>query len=557
MLSGVGEREREIRLWERERDSKCSFNGLVDAAANILRERWRERERERWREEMQSQWWRIEATVNVGRKKEIMDVSTVFLLLNLLLSLVPDWAGLVHAGSIGFCYGRKGDNLPSAQSVAQFLAKESITKIRIYDYDASVISAFASTNIDLIITIPNEELTNFQTEQQADNWVNSFLLPLTQTTQISVVTVGVEVVTLMPQFAPAVLPAMMNIHTGLTKANLASQIKVSTANSMAVLQTSFPPSAGAFNDSIATSYIKPILDYLKAIGSFYMVNAYPYHAYMAESQDIALDYALFEPKDLVLDPTTNLSYSSLLAAQVDAVYFALETMGHSELSVLISESGWPTKGDVDESVANVQNAATYNNNLLMLVQNNTGTPHKPGQPLNAYIFSLFDEDEKTGKESERNWGVFNVDETSIYYLDIKGSQNGTSQSFNGTGATWCVASPAASNDSLEAGLNYACGDGNADCGPIQQGQPCYIPNTFLNHASYAYNSYYQRSGDNSAACNFGGSAMITTTDPSYGSCTFPSDALSPSGSVYGSFSTKCQSIPAGMTLIIALLICAL
>ncbi|MCO5582136.1 hypothetical protein L7F22_036026 [Adiantum nelumboides] len=483
-----------------------------------------------------------------------MVVCTRLFWLSLLIFLAP---ALVQGGSIGFCYGRNSDNLPSAQSVAQLLVKESITKLRLYDYDSAVISAFAGTGISLILTIPNEQLFNFQTEQQADNWVNSVLLPATQTTNIYLITVGVEVITLTPQFSQQVLPAMMNIHTGLTKANLASQIKVSTANSMGVLQTSFPPSSGAFNDSIATSYIKPILDYLKAIGSLYMVNAYPYHAYIGESNDIALDYALFSPKDPVVDPITNLSYRSLLAAQLDAVYFALEAMGHPELSVLISESGWPTKGDADESVANVQNAATYNNNLLLLVQNNTGTPRRPGQPLNVYIFSLFNEDEKTGKESERNWGVFNVDLTSIYYLDIEGSQTGAPQSFNGTGATWCIASPAASNESLEAGLNFACGDGNADCGPIQPGNACYLPDTFRSHASYAYNSYYQRSGDNNAACNFGGSAMMTTTDPSYGSCIYPADALSPFGNIYGNSSTRCQSSSAKIILFMILLIFAL
>ena len=150
----------------------------------------------------------------------------------------------------------------------------------------------------------------------------------------------------------------------------------------------------------------------------------------------------------------------------------------------------------------------------MLVQNNTGTPYRPTRPIDAYIFSVFDEDKKVGKESERHWGVFNVDGTNIYYLDIDRSESGTQQSFNGTRPTWCVASPYASSESLLRGLNYACGDCNADCEPIQEGQPCYFPNTYLNHASYAYNSYYQRSGNNNAACNFNGSAMITMTDPS-------------------------------------------
>ncbi|KAH7292477.1 hypothetical protein KP509_29G070700 [Ceratopteris richardii] len=333
---------------------------------------------------------------------------------------------------------------------------------------------------------------------------------------------------------------MQNVHTGLTKANLSDQIKVSTAHSMAILKTSFPPSSSTFNDSLATTFVGPILDFLKATGSFYMVNAYPYHAYMSESDSIALDYALFDPKDVVVDPNTNLSYHGLLMAQVDAVYFAMEAMGHGELSVMVSETGWPRAGDADEAVANVQNAATYNNNLLRLVLNNTGTPHRTGNPLDAYIFSIFDEDKKPGKSSEQHWGVFDTTGNTFYYLDLTDADqgNGSSpQSFNGTGSTWCVANPSASNQSLQVGLNYACGKGNADCGPIQRGQPCFIPDSYVNHASYAYNSYYQRSGDNPAACDFGGTAIITSENPSYGSCVFPADSVGYLASINGKSSS--------------------
>ncbi|KAI5063111.1 hypothetical protein GOP47_0021658 [Adiantum capillus-veneris] len=432
---------------------------------------------------------------------------------------------MANASRFGLCYGRVADNLPSPQMVAQLLVKDSVTKVRIYDYNVSVIQAFAGTNIELIVTIPNEELSNFQSEAPADQWVNNILVPLLQSVKITVVTVGVEVPTLHPNSASLVLPAMQNIHTGLTKANLADQIRVSTAHSMAILKSSFPPSSGAFNDSLATSFVGPILDFLKATGSFYMVNAYPFHAYMSEMDSVALDYALFQPKDVVVDLNTNLSYSGLLLAQVDAVYFAMEAMGHSELSIMVSETGWPRAGDSDEAVANVQNAATYNNNLLMLVENNTGTPHRTGHPLDVYIFSIFDEDMKTGKSSERHWGVFDTSENTFYYLDLNASDEGSQQKLNGTGSTWCVALPSASNASLEAGLNFACGKGNADCEPIQQGGACFLPNTYVNHASYAYNSYYQNSGDNTAACDFGGTATITTEDPSYGSCIFKADSV--------------------------------
>jgi DNA-directed RNA polymerase II subunit RPB1 len=36
----------------------------------------------------------------------------------------------------------------------------------------------------------------------------------------------------------------------------------------------------------------------------------------------------------------------------------------------------------------------------------------------------------------------------------------------------------------------------------------------LAHASYAFNSYWQRTKANGATCDFGGTAMLITKDPS-------------------------------------------
>ncbi|KAK1290975.1 Glucan endo-1,3-beta-glucosidase 12 [Acorus calamus] len=56
---------------------------------------------------------------------------------------------------------------------------------------------------------------------------------------------------------------------------------------------------------------------------------------------------------------------------------------------------------------------------------------------------------------------------------------------------WCVTDPKASVDDLQKALNWACGVGGADCSPIQPNQPCFDPNTVADHASYAFNSYWQ------------------------------------------------------------------
>ncbi|XP_019172835.1 PREDICTED: PLASMODESMATA CALLOSE-BINDING PROTEIN 3-like [Ipomoea nil] len=99
---------------------------------------------------------------------------------------------------------------------------------------------------------------------------------------------------------------------------------------------------------------------------------------------------------------------------------------------------------------------------------------------------------------------------------------------SGADATWCVARSDASDQTLQRALDYACGSG-ADCAPILSDGLCFLPNTILAHASYAFNSFYQRKAMGPGSCNFAGTATVAKTDPSYGSCVYPSSPSTAGG----------------------------
>ncbi|THU64810.1 hypothetical protein C4D60_Mb01t30370 [Musa balbisiana] len=74
---------------------------------------------------------------------------------------------------------------------------------------------------------------------------------------------------------------------------------------------------------------------------------------------------------------------------------------------------------------------------------------------------------------------------------------------------------------LVLAVAMSSGSAGADCTPIVQNGACYNPNTVLAHCSYAANSYYQRKGQAQGACDFAGTAALTSTDPGGNGCTYP------------------------------------
>ncbi|KAJ4980271.1 hypothetical protein NE237_031108 [Protea cynaroides] len=105
---------------------------------------------------------------------------------------------------------------------------------------------------------------------------------------------------------------------------------------------------------------------------------------------------------------------------------------------------------------------------------------------------------------------------------------------SGGAPLWCVAKNNAEDTALQTALDWACGPGGSDCGPIQQGGPCYDSSNLQNMVSYAFNDYFLKHGMTTESCNFGNTADLISLDPSWGKCVFPSSLMAVNGSLSGS-----------------------
>lgn len=236
---------------------------------------------------------------------------------------------------------------------------------------------------------------------------------------------------------------------------------------------------------------------------------------------IPLDYALFQPLSAnkeAVDANTLLHYTNVFDAMVDAAYFAMADLNFTNIPIMVTESGWPSKGDANEPDATLENANTYNSNLIKHVLNKTGTPKHPGIAVSTYIYELYNEDTKDGATSEKNWGLFDANGKPVYILRL--TESGSVLANDTTNQTYCSARDGADKRMVQAALDWACGPGKVDCSPLSQGEPCYEPDNVFAHATYAFNTYYQSTGKAPESCDFNGVAEITTTDPSHGNCTY-------------------------------------
>ncbi|KAL5207822.1 hypothetical protein ABZP36_032257 [Zizania latifolia] len=339
----------------------------------------------------------------------------------LVLLMAGQVLRVAEALSIGVNYGQIANNLPSPARVSCLLRSLKISKVKLFDADPHVLRAFLGTGVEFVVGIGNEAVPAMVSPSAAQAWLQLHVVPhLGAGARITSITVGNEVFKGNDTVLQAsLLPAMRSVHQALGTLGLQGRVNVTTAHSLDIMAVSYPPSAGAFHPT-AVPHVQPFLSFLSATRAPFLINCYPYFAYKDDPARVPLEYVLFQPNAGVTDPHTRLTYDNMLYAQVDAVYAAIQALGHTDIDVKISETGWPSLGDPHEAGATPENAGTYIRNLLRRIEMKQGTPLRPQVPIDVYVFALFNENLKPGPASERNYGLFYPDGTPVYNVGLRG-----------------------------------------------------------------------------------------------------------------------------------------
>lgn len=168
-------------------------------------------------------------------------------------------------------------------------------------------------------------------------------------------------------------------------------------------------------------------------------------------------------------------------------------------------------------------AQRFNQGFMSHISGGKGTPMRPG-PIDAYLFSLIDEDDKSIQPGnfERHWGIFTYDGKPKYSVNLGLTNSGALIGARGVQyleAKWCILKPTAKleDPQIAPSVSYACAQ--ADCTALGYETSCGSLEARGN-ISYAFNSYYQIHNQLDVACQFSGLATVTKTDPSTGTCKF-------------------------------------
>ncbi|WOK91750.1 glucan endo-1,3-beta-glucosidase 8-like [Canna indica] len=430
------------------------------------------------------------------------------------------------ADGLGVNWGTMASHPLPPKVVVQLLKDNGIRKVKIFDADSASMNALAGSGIEVMVAIPNNMLGYMIDYDSAKKWVkeNVTRYSFQGGVNIKYVAVGNEpfLTTYNGSFLNITLPALQNVQAALNNAGVGDRVKA-TVPLNADVYNSPPgdpvPSAGRFRSDI-NDLMTQIVMFLNQSGAPFTVNIYPFLS-LYDNPNFPVDYAFFDgTSSPVVD--NGIQYMNVFDANFDTLVSAVTAVGLGNMPIIVGEVGWPTDGDIN---AKTTLAQRFYNGLLRKLSANQGTPLRPNQYIEVYMFSLIDEDAKSIAPGsfERHWGIFKYDGQPKFALDYSGQGQNVlpvaAKNVEYLPQKWCVFNPNGGGDMSVLGdnINYACS--RSDCTALGYGSSCNGLDA-NGKASFAFNMYFQVQNQIASSCFFQGLAVETTQNPTTADCNF-------------------------------------
>lgn len=351
--------------------------------------------------------------------------------------------------------------------------QESVEILTLYD---PTLEPLSPTDIPIAVSLPNEHLNEVSTSViNAETWLRTHVLPYYPSTNITTIVAGHTLLCNKNELdnIKLILPSMKNIYYSLTRWGLETEIKLSASLCFNCLQN---------------VYVQPILHFLEHTNSPYSINPPP-----GQSETLSLVNTHIETMKQSLGFNFNIS-------KINVIITSLKKTKPTSRKLSFIDPIPARPNPLNPTRSPIGNA------LPPLV----GSGFPPPAPV-AFPPMVGPANPPYGLSLPPCNPFGGGSGLGLSPSPVEGPvENGL----------WCVAKPSVPAETLQEAMDYACGEGGADCEEIQPRGTCYFPDSLVAHASYAFNSYWQKKKKNGGTCGFGGTAMLINSDPSFRHCRF-------------------------------------
>ncbi|KAF7836850.1 glucan endo-1,3-beta-glucosidase 5 [Senna tora] len=431
-------------------------------------------------------------------------------------------------------WGRVSSRPLQASVTVQLMKDNKFTKAKLFDVDDDALKALANSGIQVMVGIPNDGLAPLVNDSKAaEEWVAQNVSAYIKSgVDIRYVAVSNEAFLkdYKDKYIYDVLPVCKNIYNALEKAGMLKKVDVTVPLNADIYESyTGLPSGGDFRYNVK-NVVVPLLKFLNDKGFPVAINIYPFLS-LYYSPQFPKEYAFFNSTSNTLYDG-KYTYTNAFDGNLDTLAASLEKNELGSMGIIVGEVGWPTDGNIN---ANNENAQRFYQGLIDRINKKQGTPKRPDDMPDVYMFGLLDEDAKSTLPGnfEPHWGIFNYDGSIKYQLDLgNGDKLVAAKGVKYMKKQWCVLSPNANiyDPKMKDNWNIACGT-STGCTSVGNGSSCGEVDD-RTKASFAFNAFYQVTNqDNKEGCKFNGLTIVTDKDPSpsNGTCKF-NVALDPSTS---------------------------